>query len=353
MNQHEIFVSYAWKGQSESLVDQLCRTFADQGYNILRDKSTITYKDSIKKFMDRIGRGKFIIAVVSDKYMKSEYCMYEAYRMFQSAAFRERVFPMVLSDADIFSVHGQVVYLKYWQEAYEKIETEYKSVATSSPTMAAPLAERLRDIEVTTRFINDFMAAVSDMNVLTSPMHLESSFSELISAIEKRMEDIETKQEANMSDDRKVGTGGGANVGGNVNTSGGDFVGRDKSVHGNETSIKIGGSMNGSNIVVGNNNVVTNTRSTQHIFTSAYNAIEQSSHSVQTKEDLKAEVKEIEEKVSQQGGSIDEPWLSRRLRSLKKMAPDIGDIALSALAGPGAAVAAIVKKVAEKVKAET
>ncbi len=88
MNDSEIFVSYAWKGESEVLVDEICQTFTAKGYKIVRDKSTMIYKDSIKNFMDQIGRGKFIIAVISDKYMKSEYCMYEAYRMFQSPSFR-------------------------------------------------------------------------------------------------------------------------------------------------------------------------------------------------------------------------------------------------------------------------
>lgn len=70
-NGHEIYVSYAWRGESESIVDQLCQVFAIKGYKIIRDKSAVAYKDSIKSFMDRIGRGKFIIAVISDKYMKS------------------------------------------------------------------------------------------------------------------------------------------------------------------------------------------------------------------------------------------------------------------------------------------
>ena len=362
MNNPEIFVSYAWKGESEALVDKLCQVFAAKSYKIIRDKSTMTYKDSIKNFMDSIGRGKFIIAVVGDKYMKSEYCMYEAYRMFQSPAFRERVFPIVLPDADIFSVRGQVAYLKYWHTEFEALETEYKSIAASSPTMAAPLAERLRDIEVTTRFINDFMTQVADMNVLTSQTHIESDFSQLIFAIEERMKEIEIKegeklisqdgtgssssketnsqkQEAIMSDDHKVDTGGG------------DHVGRDKHVHGNETNIRIGGSVSRSNIVVGNNNIVTNNTSTQNIFAPVYDAIKQSSRSTQDKEDLQAEVQEIEATVSQ-SESIDEPWLTRRLRALKKIAPDIAEVALSALAGPGAAIATVAKKIAEKVKAE-
>ena len=371
----EIFVSYAWKGESESLVNQLCDAFAAKGYTIKRDKSTMTYRDSIKNFMDSIGRGKFIIAVVGDKYMKSEYCMYEAYRMFQSPAFAERVFPIVLPDSDVFSFRGQAAYLKYWDSEYKALKAEYKKIASVSPTMVAPLTERLRDIEATTLFINDFMAAIGDMNVLTSQIHIESNFSQLISAIEERMNGIEKddqgekpatsvgagtsnsenrngqRQEASMPDDRKIDTGGGAYIGGGVNTGGGEFVGRDRIVNNSGTNISVGGNVSGSNIVVGNNNMVTNNSSTQNIFAPIYQAIEQSAHSAQDKEDLKAEYQEIETAVAK-GQAVDESWLSRRLRNLKRMAPDIAEVALAALAGPGAAVAAIVKQVAERVKAE-
>jgi hypothetical protein len=335
----------------------------------------MTYRDSIKNFMNSIGRGKFIIAVVGDKYMKSEYCMYEAYRMFQSPAFNERVFPIVLPDADVFSFRGQAAYLKYWDSEYKALEAEYKKIADVSPTMVAPLTERLRDIEATTLFINDFMAAVGDMNVLTSQIQIESNFSQLISAIEERMKGTEKddqgeelatsvgagssntetrndqKQEVNMPDDRKIDTSGGAYIGGGVNTGGGEFVGRDKVVNNSGTSISIGGSVSGANIVVGSNNTVTNSTTTQNIFAPVYQAIEQSARSAQDKEDLKAEYQEIETAVAK-GQEVDESWLSRRLRNLKRMAPDIAEVALATLAGPGAAVAVIVKQVAEKVKAD-
>ena len=183
--QTEIFVSYAWKGASEALVDQLCQAFADRGYTIIRDKSAMTYKDSIKQFMDCIGRGGYIIAVVNDKYMKSEYCMYEAYQMFHTPNLRERIFPIVLPEVDIFGIDGQVDYLTYWSEKYEQLN---EKISKLNKTMAAPLIQRLRDIEVTTRFINDFMAQVADMNVWTAAMHVDDGFETLVTEIVKRVE---------------------------------------------------------------------------------------------------------------------------------------------------------------------
>jgi hypothetical protein len=50
MSQPEIFVSYAWKGERETLVDQLCAAFAAKGYTITRDKSDLTYKGRHQSF---------------------------------------------------------------------------------------------------------------------------------------------------------------------------------------------------------------------------------------------------------------------------------------------------------------
>jgi hypothetical protein len=144
----------------------------------------------------------------------------------------------------------------------------------------------------------------------------------------------------------QVNTEGGAYIGGGVNTGGGDFVGRDKSV-----SVSVGGNLSG-NMVIGDGNTVNSggTVNIQNVFSPVYTAIQQAVIPAQEKEDLTAEVKEIETAIVE--GKVEESWLARRLRTLKKMAPEIGEVALAALAGPGAALGAVVKKVAEKVKAE-
>lgn len=145
----------------------------------------------------------------------------------------------------------------------------------------------------------------------------------------------------------QVNTEGGAYIGGNVNTGGGDFVGRDKKVSSSGANINIGGSVNGGVIIVGDGNTVNKI---ENVFAPVYHAIQQAAIQRQEKEDLTAEVKEIETAIVE--GKVEEPWLARRLRNLKKMAPDIAEVALAALGGPGAAAGAIVKQVAEKVKAE-
>jgi len=130
-----------------------------------------------------------------------------------------------------------------------------------------------------------------------------------------------------MSDEKKIDTGGGAYVGGRVVTGGGKFVGRDD-------FSTTGASAN----------------ELAQAFEKIYAAIEARPHtSAQDKADLKADVKEVQAEAAK-GEQANEDFLSRRLRALEKMAPDILDVAESALAGPGAAFAAVLQKVVKKIR---
>jgi len=146
----------------------------------------------------------------------------------------------------------------------------------------------------------------------------------------------------------QLDTGGGAYVGGNVNTGGGEFTGRDKQVSASGGGVAIGGSAANNLIVTGDGNVL---RQVRMLFAPVYQAIEQSGRPAQAQADLTAEVREIEAEVSK-GEQADESFLARRLRNLRRMTPDIADLVLAGLSGPGAVVAALVRKVAEKVKGE-
>jgi internalin A len=98
----EIFISYAWGGESENMVDEIEKTFNDKGINIIRDKRDLGFKGIITDFMRQIGEGKAVITVISDNYLKSPYCMYELLEIYRNLKFYERIFPIVLGDAKIF-----------------------------------------------------------------------------------------------------------------------------------------------------------------------------------------------------------------------------------------------------------
>lgn len=116
----------------------------------------------------------------------------------------------------------------------------------------------------------------------------------------------------------------------------------------NVTNIYVAGDVNRSNIIVGDENTI---EITKNVFKPIYDAIDKAHFKGTEKDELIAEVIDIENEVAK-GDKANESFLSRRLRNLKNMTPDIADVALSALTGPGTAISAIVKKVAGKISTE-
>ena len=117
----EIFLSYAWDdaqsgGAREAIVDALCDVLRAKGYVVNRDKDKLRYKDNIKTFMQQIGRGRFVVTVISDKYLKSQYCMYELLELKRNLNFSERIFPIVLPDAAIYDPVDRAGYIQFWEQ---------------------------------------------------------------------------------------------------------------------------------------------------------------------------------------------------------------------------------------------
>jgi hypothetical protein len=181
-SKHAVFVSYAWGGESECMVDEVDQAFAKYDYSIIRDKKDLDYKGSIKEFERRIGQGQCVILVISDKYLRSEHCMQELLEIYENQRFCERVFPIVLEDAHIYKSAECVQYVLYWQDEIKKLNKAIKKVSDLSNTkrFTSDLDKYTR---IRANFV-DLIGLLSDMNTLTPEIHEASGFATLISAVE-------------------------------------------------------------------------------------------------------------------------------------------------------------------------
>jgi len=95
----------------------------------------------------------------------------------------------------------------------------------------------------------------------------------------------------------------------------------------------------------------------KELFDGLYAVIESNKKVSPTKkEDLKAEVKEIQSSLTQaiqKHEKVDEGFLSRHFRNIARMAPDVLDVVVATLGNPLAGLGVAVKKIAEKAKEET
>jgi hypothetical protein len=190
-----IYISYARKDQEDSkkdhreqIVDSVCKAFETWGYQIIRDKTALVYQDSIQGFMDEIGKADFVIAVISDKYLKSEYCMYEVLAIFKRGQFRERLFPIVLEDVKIDDYENWVNYVHYWETKYQESVALEKTLPVN--THKIPILERVKVYEEIAQNIVGIVAAIADMNLLTPQLHIQNNFNDIIKKIESQIDQV-------------------------------------------------------------------------------------------------------------------------------------------------------------------
>ena len=180
----EIFISYAWGGQSESFADKIDKAFQSEGITIIRDKRDLGFKGRIRSFMERIGRGKAIIVIISEKYLKSENCMFELVQISKNGQFYDRIFPVILDDANIYNPTQRIKYIQHWENRIRELDEAMKTVG------AANLKGFREDIDLYTEIrstIAELTDILKDMNSLTPNIHADSEFEELIRVISSKM----------------------------------------------------------------------------------------------------------------------------------------------------------------------
>jgi internalin A len=129
----QVFVSYAWGDETPEgrqrgkVVDELYAKLGDQGVHVRRDRDELRPGELISEFMDRLAEGDFILAVISDKYLRSEYCMYELFRIYRNCAdkperFLRKVIPLILPDARVDSLANRLQRAIHWTKQEEELQ---------------------------------------------------------------------------------------------------------------------------------------------------------------------------------------------------------------------------------------
>src|SRR6266540_5742707 len=136
-------------------------------------------------------------------------------------------------------------------------------------------------------------------------------------------------------------------------------------VSGKQTSVRTGNISDISgNVNVAGGNITTHHTITglsaaeiKQLFDQLYSNIDaRADSSPADKEDIKAEVKEIQTTVTQaaqKNEKVDEGFLSRRFRNIARMPPDVLDVVVATLGNPLAGLGVAARKIAEKAKEDT
>ena len=182
----EVFISYAWTTNTkevkshEEIVSSIEKSLK-KDFKVVIDKKDIKYKDNIKKFEERLGKGSKIILIVSDKFLKSKHCMYEMLKIKERGNVNERIFPIVMKDANIYTASGIFKYTKYWEKEIEKLNKQLRQLKSLAHT--SPLHEEVSNYTKFREIISEIIHVLSNMNSLKPEIHADTNFKELLNAL--------------------------------------------------------------------------------------------------------------------------------------------------------------------------
>lgn len=162
------------------IADEVEAFFEKKGIPIVRDNKEIGYKGLIKEFMQRIGKGKYIILIVSDHYLKSENCMFELVQIAKSGEFYDRIFPLVLESAKIYKAYDRLDYVHYWENEIKELEEKMK---IGGLTNLQGIYEYLNLYSEIRQNIAKLTDILKNINTLSIKMHQDSNYEELYNAI--------------------------------------------------------------------------------------------------------------------------------------------------------------------------
>ncbi|MCB9231793.1 MAG: TIR domain-containing protein [Bacteroidia bacterium] len=180
-NNPEIYISYKTGGKSEQIADQLQQVFAKRGLTLIRDNTHISYKESIRNFMQRLGQGRFVILIISNDYLKSKNCMFELCEIQEQKNFYGRVFPLVLEDAKIYDPVDILDYVHFWEKEIETLENKIReSKSTANLQGIREWHDHYVNFREKIAGLTDMLQA---MNTLSTHGHAGSDFKALIQAL--------------------------------------------------------------------------------------------------------------------------------------------------------------------------
>ena len=177
MMNKNIFLSYCWSDKIDAnFIDNI---FARFGIQLTRDIRDLKYNTDIHKFMDQLKEHDKIIIYVSDSYLKSVNCMYEAS---QVLSMKDKVVIIIKDGTKIFNITDKENLISYWKEKFE-------SISVKNPN---EFHQEIADTKLAYQSIGKFIDFIKQDNRMTEKtLDFESIFCEL--QIEKSFSTIITK----------------------------------------------------------------------------------------------------------------------------------------------------------------
>jgi internalin A len=184
----EVFLSYAWGDDSPAgrlraqAVDRLQAALGAEGYVPVRDRDRLRPGERISAFIRRLTGADLVVAVISDKYLRSPYCMYEIYRLWQRCQadpdeLAERIVPVILPEVRIGSFEQRAPYMAFWSERAAKLAELVRDPALR------PSRESWEEVRLVQEFAHHVDGILGFLNDVLMPRNLDAQFADDFAAV--------------------------------------------------------------------------------------------------------------------------------------------------------------------------
>lgn len=199
-NKTTVFLSYCHIDFSlADLVEKNLKVLTEANVKISRDERGVDYRGSFKAFMDTIGHHDYVIAIISEHYLKSKNCMYEALEVFKNPDYKHKLIFIIVNEkdkvhykpipdvnvgADVYTFKGGMKYIKHWKDCIDEIEALIKEIEDSSLTINE--SKELQLMKKIRAELSDIFNYLRDRKGVSITDLINSGFNEIISIINKQ-----------------------------------------------------------------------------------------------------------------------------------------------------------------------
>ena len=195
-----VYFSYDWGGPEEGsgnsredFVDALYEAMQkeDDRYLVLRDKMNLNYEGLISEFMKELGKGDLIIVFISDKYIRSPYCMWELYEIGRNCKFDKNTFSQTILPISVerLRLHDPLKLESYF-EHWEKEKNNWQGFVSRQMVkgnVSRAQWDRYQKTQEIERIFGDLADWLIDINASSLNLLEENDFQLVKDALNKRL----------------------------------------------------------------------------------------------------------------------------------------------------------------------
>ncbi len=186
-----VYFSYAW-GDDETpqgrlreeavhaLFQEIKKRESAGALRLMIDREQNNYRDRIRDFTSQYADAALVVMIISEKYLRSKYCMGEVVEVLSNKDYRRRIFPVVLPDAGLHDVKKCLEYFRFWEKEKSELDSEIDQIQNKAHSGA--FIQYLNDLAEIIRIIGNFTTEIGD-TLTVRPPHYQP----LLDALDERI----------------------------------------------------------------------------------------------------------------------------------------------------------------------